>query len=70
VVRFPQGHKWENRARGRDSAEPQIHRCNERMEGDSGSIATAMIMESDPFTLIEGMIIAGLALGQPKALSI
>jgi formate dehydrogenase iron-sulfur subunit len=32
-------------------------------EGDSGTFADRMIMESDPFVLIEGMTIAGLAVG-------
>jgi len=32
-------------------------------EGDSGTFADRMLMEGDPFTLIEGMAIAGLAVG-------
>jgi NADH:ubiquinone oxidoreductase subunit F (NADH-binding) len=32
-------------------------------EGDSGTFSDRMIMEGDPFVLIEGMIIAGLAVG-------
>jgi formate dehydrogenase iron-sulfur subunit len=32
-------------------------------EGDSGSFADRMLMEGDPFLLIEGMIIAGWAVG-------
>ena len=32
-------------------------------EGDSGTFSDRMIMENDPFVLIEGMIIAGLAVG-------
>ncbi|MEQ1702448.1 MAG: NADH-ubiquinone oxidoreductase-F iron-sulfur binding region domain-containing protein, partial [Ilumatobacteraceae bacterium] len=32
-------------------------------EGDSGSFADRMLMEGDPFQLIEGMIIAGWAVG-------
>src|SRR6185437_4383960 len=32
-------------------------------EGDSGTFADRMIMEGDPFVLIEGMAIAGLATG-------
>ncbi|MBJ2152314.1 NADH-quinone oxidoreductase subunit NuoF [Paracoccus sp. IB05] len=35
-------------------------------EGDSGTFADRMIMEGDPFTLIEGMIIAGIAVGATK----
>jgi formate dehydrogenase iron-sulfur subunit len=32
-------------------------------EGDSGTFADRMLMEGDPFTLIEGMVIAGLGVG-------
>ncbi|PSJ36154.1 formate dehydrogenase, partial [Zobellella taiwanensis] len=32
-------------------------------EGDSGTFADRLVMESDPYMLIEGMIIAGLAVG-------
>src|SRR5262249_38614271 len=35
-------------------------------EGDSGTYADRMIMEGDPFLLIEGMAIAGLAVGATK----
>ena len=35
-------------------------------EGDSGTFADRMIMEGDPFALIEGMTIAGLAVGATK----
>jgi len=32
-------------------------------EGDSGTFSDRMLMEGDPFVLIEGMVIAGLAVG-------
>ena len=32
-------------------------------EGDSGTFSDRMVMEGDPFMLIEGMTIAGLAVG-------
>jgi formate dehydrogenase iron-sulfur subunit len=35
-------------------------------EGDSGTFADRMIMEGDPFLLIEGMTIAGIAIGATK----
>ncbi len=35
-------------------------------EGDSGTFADRMIMEGDPFVLIEGMVIAGVATGATK----
>ena len=45
------------------SADPErVVICNAD-EGDSGTFADRMIMESDPFVLIEGMTIAGLAVG-------
>ena len=44
------------------SAEQKYITCNAD-EGDSGTFADRMIMESDPFVLIEGMTIAGLAVG-------
>jgi len=35
-------------------------------EGDSGTYADRMLMEGDPFSVIEGMAIAGLAVGASK----
>lgn len=57
---FPTGIKWQTalRAEGR----PKYIVCNAD-EGDSGSFADRLVMESDPFALIEGMAIAGLAVG-------
>ena len=43
-------------------AEQKYILCNAD-EGDSGSFADRMLMEGDPFLLIEGMIIAGWAVG-------
>jgi formate dehydrogenase iron-sulfur subunit len=37
-------------------------------EGDSGTFADRMLMEGDPFTLIEGMVIAGLGVGADQGL--
>ena len=55
---FPTGIKWDTvrMAQG----EKKYIVCNAD-EGDSGTFADRMVMEGDPFTLIEGMIIAGLA---------
>jgi formate dehydrogenase iron-sulfur subunit len=57
---FPAGIKWQTvlKAEGR----PKYVVCNAD-EGDSGSFADRLIMESDPFVLIEGMTIAALAVG-------
>ena len=60
---FPTGIKW------RTVAETQADRkyvvCNAD-EGDSGTFADRMVMEGDPFQLIEGMAIAGIAVGATK----
>ena len=60
---FPTGIKWDT-VRKAVSARKYIV-CNAD-EGDSGTFADRMLMEGDPFTLIEGMIIAGLATGATK----
>jgi formate dehydrogenase iron-sulfur subunit len=60
---FPTGIKWETVARA--SAEQKYIVCNAD-EGDSGTFADRMLMEGDPFTLIEGMTIAGLAVGATR----
>ena len=57
---FPTGIKW--RTVLESEGEPKYIVCNAD-EGDSGTFADRMIMESDPFCLIEGMLIAGLAVG-------
>jgi formate dehydrogenase iron-sulfur subunit len=44
----------------RPKAEQKYIVCNAD-EGDSGTFADRMIMEGDPFVLIEGMVIAGIA---------
>ena len=44
------------------AAEQKYIVCNAD-EGDSGTFADRMIMEGDPFVLIEGMTIAGIAVG-------
>jgi formate dehydrogenase iron-sulfur subunit len=60
---FPTGVKWKTVA-GAVSDRKYIV-CNAD-EGDSGTFADRMLMEGDPFTLIEGMAIAGLAVGARK----
>ena len=59
---FPTGIKWQtvlNSPCKQDTNQKYVV-CNAD-EGDSGTYADRMIMESDPFALIEGMTIAGLA---------
>jgi formate dehydrogenase iron-sulfur subunit len=57
---FPTGIKW-NTVLNAEGGQKYVV-CNAD-EGDSGTFADRMIMESDPFVLIEGMTIAGLAVG-------
>ncbi|MGL5826141.1 MAG: NADH-ubiquinone oxidoreductase-F iron-sulfur binding region domain-containing protein [Nocardioides sp.] len=57
---FPAGVKW--RTVLEQAADLKFVCCNFD-EGDSGTFADRMIVEGDPFTLIEGMIIAGYAVG-------
>ena len=47
---------------GRHAGRPEIHRL-QRRRGDSGTYADRLLMEGDPYVLIEGMTIAGLAVG-------
>jgi len=60
---FPTGIKW-NTVLDAPGARKYIV-CNAD-EGDSGTFADRMIMEGDPFVLVEGMVIAGLATGATK----
>ncbi|MCV2446506.1 formate dehydrogenase beta subunit [Paracoccus sp. DMF] len=57
---FPTGIKWKTVA-GAQAPRKYIV-CNAD-EGDSGSFADRMLMEGDPLVLIEGMAIAGIAVG-------
>ena len=60
---FPAGIKWQTVARA-DGQQKYIV-CNAD-EGDSATFADRMVMEGDPFMLIEGMAIAGFAVGANK----
>jgi formate dehydrogenase iron-sulfur subunit len=55
---FPVGVKWRTVLDA--PASPKFVTCNAD-EGDSGTFADRMLMEGDPFMLIEGMVIAGIA---------
>jgi formate dehydrogenase iron-sulfur subunit len=57
---FPTGIKW-NTVLGCQSEQKYVV-CNAD-EGDSGTYSDRMVMENDPFVLIEGMTIAGVAVG-------
>jgi formate dehydrogenase iron-sulfur subunit len=60
---FPAGIKWET---VRNAAGTQKYVVCNADEGDSGTFADRLLIESDPFQLIEGMLIAGLAVGATK----
>ncbi|XHS79356.1 formate dehydrogenase beta subunit [Burkholderiaceae bacterium UC74_6] len=57
---FPAGIKWKTVAA---AAGPQKYIVCNADEGDSGTYSDRMVMEGDPFLLIEGMAIAGHAVG-------
>jgi formate dehydrogenase iron-sulfur subunit len=57
---FPTGIKWKTVL---DQPVTQKYVTCNADEGDSGTFADRLVMEGDPFTLIEGMTIAGVAVG-------
>ena len=57
---FPTGIKWKTVL---DTPATQKFIVCNADEGDSGTFSDRMLMEGDPYTLIEGMAIAGLAVG-------
>jgi formate dehydrogenase iron-sulfur subunit len=60
---FPTGIKWRTVLQTESTQKYVV--CNAD-EGDSGTFADRMIMEGDPYVLIEGMTIAGIATGASK----
>jgi formate dehydrogenase iron-sulfur subunit len=60
---FPTAIKWQTVADA--DGEQKYIACNAD-EGDSGTFSDRMLMEGDPLTLIEGMLIAGFAVGANK----
>ena len=57
---FPTGIKWQTVAD--TDADQKYIACNAD-EGDSGTFSDRMLMEGDPFNLLEGMMLAGYAVG-------
>ncbi|MFD1555526.1 formate dehydrogenase beta subunit [Paraburkholderia silviterrae] len=57
---FPAGIKWRTVAQAQ--ADQKYIVCNAD-EGDSGTFSDRLVMESDPYVLIEGMAIAGITVG-------
>jgi formate dehydrogenase iron-sulfur subunit len=62
---FPAGIKWRTVL---EAESDQKYVCCNADEGDSGTFADRMLMEGDPFTLLEGMAIAGIATGATQGL--
>ncbi len=60
---FPTGIKWNTVFKAKATQKYIV--CNAD-EGDSGTFADRIVMEADPFVLIEGMTIAGIAVGATK----
>jgi formate dehydrogenase iron-sulfur subunit len=73
---FPAGIKWRTVAQAAarphqgDHASAPSHKyvCVNADEGDSGTFADRMLMEGDPFCLLEGMAIAAHAVGADKGI--
>ena len=69
---FPTGIKWKTVAEAppgssrKDPTNPGKYIVCNADEGDSGTYADRMLLEGDPFSLIEGMAIAALAVGATK----
>lgn len=57
---FPAGRKWQTAA---DIDADQKYIVANADEGDSGTFADRLLLEGDPFLLIEGMLLAGRAIG-------
>jgi formate dehydrogenase iron-sulfur subunit len=60
---FPTGIKWRTVL---DTQAPQKYIVCNADEGDSGTFSDRLLMEGDPFCLIEGMTIAALAVGATR----
>ena len=64
---FPTGIKWRTVL---DTPADQKYVTANADEGDSGTFADRLLMEADPFQLIEGMTICAMAVGATRAISI
>jgi len=59
---FPAGKKWEFARRSGNGSTKKFVVCNAD-EGDPGAYMDRSLLEGDPHAIIEGMIIAGIAIG-------
>jgi len=57
---FPTGRKWEGRRREKGEPKYIVGNCD---EGDPGAFMDRSLVESDPHSIIEGMIIGAYAIG-------
>ncbi len=57
---FPTGAKWESTRRGHGDIKYVIANCD---EGDPGAFANRSLMEGNPHSVLEGMIIGAFAIG-------
>ena len=62
---FPTGKKWEALLLQRNSGRPHYVICNAD-ESEPGTFKDRVLMEGDPFAILEGMTIAALAVGAEK----
>jgi NADH-quinone oxidoreductase subunit F len=62
---FPAGKKWETLHNSRTNGRPHYLVCNAD-ESEPGTFKDRVIMENDPFALIEAMTIAGFAIGAKR----
>ena len=60
---FPAGRKWQTAA---DTEADQKYVVANADEGDSGTFSDRLLMEGDPFLLIEGMMLTGRAIGATR----
>jgi formate dehydrogenase iron-sulfur subunit len=60
---FPAARKWQTAA---DTAADQKYIVANADEGDSGTFSDRLIMEGDPYLLLEGMLLAGRAIGATR----
>ncbi len=64
---FPTGKKWEALFLQRGSGRPHYVVCNAD-ESEPGTFKDRILMEGDPFAILEGMTIAAVAVGAEKGL--
>jgi NADH-quinone oxidoreductase subunit F len=64
---FPTGKKWEFASKSGKEGEQKYIICNAD-EGDPGAYMDRSLLEGNPHAIIEGMIIAGIAIGATKGI--